>query len=85
MCDSGSRDASVAISRAYGAEVIEIGAEQFSHGETRNLLVRRARGEYIAFLTQDAVPADDRWLSLLLEGFALAPDVGGPRAVPAAG
>ena len=49
--------------------------EQFSHGETRNLLMRRAQGEYIAFLTQDAVPADHRWLSRLLEGFALAPDV----------
>ena len=38
--------------------------------------MRRAQGEYVAFLTQDAVPADQRWLSRLLEGFALAPDVG---------
>ena len=75
MCDSGSRDGSVGLSRAYGAEVVEIPVQQYSHGETRNLLVRRAQGEYIAFLTQDAVPADHNWLSRLLEGFALAPDV----------
>jgi rhamnosyltransferase len=29
----------------------------------------------VALLTQDAVPADERWLECLLEGFALAPDV----------
>jgi glycosyltransferase involved in cell wall biosynthesis len=75
VCDSGSRDGSVELSRAYGAEVLEVPVEQFSHGETRNLLARRAKGEYIVFLTQDAVPADHRWLSRLLEAFALAPDV----------
>lgn len=75
VCDSGSRDGSVGLSRAYGAEVVEIPVEQFSHGDTRNLLIRRAQGEYIAFLTQDAVPADHHWLSRLLDGFALAPDV----------
>jgi glycosyltransferase involved in cell wall biosynthesis len=75
VCDSGSRDASVGISREYGAEVVQIPVEQFSHGETRNLLMRRAAGEHVAFLTQDAVPADRSWLSRLLEGFALAPDV----------
>jgi rhamnosyltransferase len=75
VCDSASDDDSVGISRAYGAEVIEIPVERFSHGETRNLLMRRAHGEYVAFLTQDAVPADDRWLGRLLEGFTLAPDV----------
>jgi len=75
VCDSGSRDGSVRLSRAYGAEVVEIPVEQFSHGDTRNLLIRRAQGEYIAFLTQDALPADHRWLSRLLDGFDLAPDV----------
>jgi rhamnosyltransferase len=75
VCDSASRDGSVAVARAYGAEVIEIPVESFSHGETRNLLMRRSHGEHVAFLTQDAVPADDLWLSRLLEGFAVAPDV----------
>jgi rhamnosyltransferase len=34
-----------------------------------------SRGEHVAFLTQDAVPADPQWLRRLLDGFALAADV----------
>ena len=30
---------------------------------------------HVAFLTQDSVPADDRWLARLLAGFGLAADV----------
>jgi rhamnosyltransferase len=76
VCDSASHDDSVSIARAYDAEVIEIPVERFSHGETRNLLMGRSQGEHVAFLTQDAVPADQAWLARLLGGFALAPDVG---------
>src|SRR5450755_2612983 len=76
VCDSGSRDGSAQLARRHGAEVIEIAREQFSHGGTRNLLMERSQGEHVALLTQDAVPADERWLSRLLAGFALAPDVG---------
>ncbi len=76
LCDSASHDRSVTIARSYDAEVIEIPVERFSHGGTRNLLMRRAQGEHVAFLTQDAVPADPGWLARLLDGFALAPDVG---------
>ena len=76
VCDSGSRDGSVALARRYGAEVIEIPPEQFSHGETRNLLMERTTGDHVAFLTQDAVPADELWLARLLEGFRAADDVG---------
>lgn len=76
VCDSGSRDGSVALARAYGAEVVEIPQGEFSHGGTRNLLMQRSQGEYVAMLTQDAVPADDRWLASLVTGFTLAQDVG---------
>jgi GT2 family glycosyltransferase len=75
VCDSGSRDGSLALARESGARVIEIAPESFSHGGTRNLLVQSANGAHVALLTQDAVPADERWLERLLGGFALAPDV----------
>ncbi len=75
VCDSGSRDGSVAVARSWGAELIEINPAEFSHGGTRNLLMERADGEQVAFLTQDAVPVDERWLERLLSGFALADDV----------
>jgi glycosyltransferase involved in cell wall biosynthesis len=75
VCDSGSRDGSVAIARRFGAELVEIASESFSHGGTRNLLMARSQGEHVAFLTQDAEPADPAWLARLLSGFALADDV----------
>lgn len=75
VCDSGSRDGSVTIARRYGAEVVEIEPGEFSHGATRNLLMVRSHGEHVAFLTQDAVPADERWLAKLLSGFVLDDDV----------
>jgi GT2 family glycosyltransferase len=76
VCDSGSRDGSLRLARGHGAVALEIAPEQFSHGGVRNELLAAAGGEYVALLTQDAVPADERWLERLLAGFSLAADVG---------
>jgi rhamnosyltransferase len=76
VCDSGSSDGSPDLARRFGAEVILIAPERFSHGRTRNQLMERSRGTHVAFLTQDAVPADDLWLSRLIGAFSLAADVG---------
>jgi glycosyltransferase involved in cell wall biosynthesis len=73
VADSGSSDGSIHVARSFGATVLPV--KTFSHGGTRNLLVERAAGTHVAFLTQDAVPAGDRWLAELLAGFALAEDV----------
>jgi rhamnosyltransferase len=75
VCDSGSRDGSVALAREHGARVLEIVPENFSHGGTRNLLMGEARGARVALLTQDAEPADERWLESLLGGFERAGEV----------
>jgi GT2 family glycosyltransferase len=76
VCDSGSSDGSVRAARVHGARVLEIAPARFSHGGTRNLLMREADGARVAFLTQDAEPADERWLERLLGGLELADDVG---------
>jgi rhamnosyltransferase len=73
VADSRSTDGSRELAVEYGAAVFDV--DRFSHGGTRNELLERASGEHVAFLTQDAVPADERWLEKLLAGFALAPDV----------
>jgi GT2 family glycosyltransferase len=75
VCDSGSTDGSVAVARRHDAQVIEIPRGSFAHGPTRNALMRRASGAVVAFLTQDAMPADANWLEALLSAFALADDV----------
>jgi GT2 family glycosyltransferase len=76
VCDSGSRDRSVAAARAHGARVLEIAPHEWGHGRTRNLLMAEASGAHVALLSQDAEPADARWLERLLGGFELARDVG---------
>jgi GT2 family glycosyltransferase len=75
VCDSGSHDGSVALARDHGARVLEIARGEFSHGGTRNLLMAQAAGTHVALLTQDAEPADERWLERLLAGFELGEDV----------
>jgi glycosyltransferase involved in cell wall biosynthesis len=75
VLDSGSRDRSPDRAAALGARVERIPPERFSHGFARNELMRRTEGELVAFLSQDAVPAGPRWLALLLEAMAAAPDV----------
>ncbi len=76
VCDSHSTDGSPELARSHGARVIEIDPAHFSHGGTRNLLMNEATGTHVALLTQDAEPADVRWLERLLGGFELASDVG---------
>jgi rhamnosyltransferase len=76
VIDSGSSDRSVAIARAAGAEVVEIPESEFQHGRTRNLGVARTKGRLVAFLTQDATPAHERWLAAYAEVFASDPLIG---------
>ncbi len=44
----------------------KIRKEDFGHGRTRNLGVKLARGKYVAFITQDAIPANRMWLMNLI-------------------
>ena len=76
VCDSGSTDGSLELAREHGARVLEIAPERFNHGGVRNMLMEAAQGMHVALLTQDSQPADARWLERLLDGFALAGDVG---------
>jgi glycosyltransferase involved in cell wall biosynthesis len=75
ICDSGSTDGSGGLARDHGARVIDMPGSSFSHGGVRNTLMVAATGAHVALLTQDAEPADARWLERLLEGFRLAGDV----------
>lgn len=71
VIDSGSTDGTLDVVRQYPARVIEIPGETFNHGGTRNAAAEMAKGEFLVFLVQDAVPADDRWLAELVEAAQL--------------
>ena len=80
VLDSSSSDATRDVAAAHGAAVHVIERSAFGHGSARNRLMGLASGDRVAFLTQDAVPAHERWLEELL-----APDAAltyGPYAAP---
>ena len=70
VVDSGSRDDSVAVAQSHGARVHEIPPSEFGHGRTRNLGAALARGDVLAFTSQDAFAADERWLATLVRSLA---------------
>ena len=65
--DSGSTDGSLEVLESLGDRVIEIEAEEFNFGKTRDLAYENAGGAIVVNLSQDAVPAHDLWLENLLE------------------
>lgn len=66
VVDSSSSDGTAAIYAQNGAKVVAIDRKDFHHATTRNLGASMATGQYVAFLTQDAVPANSQWLEKLL-------------------
>jgi rhamnosyltransferase len=78
VIDSGSVDGTVPYCRQLdGIRLHQIEPGDFGHGKTRNLGVALTRGEFIAFLTHDAVPANERWLVELVTAAEADPSVGG--------
>jgi rhamnosyltransferase len=68
LVESGSTDGTAALAAGRpGVRVVPI--ERFSHGRSRNLGARAAAGDIVVFLSQDALPADERWLAELVEAF----------------
>ena len=64
VIDSGSTDRTLEIVAAHPAvRLHSIPNSEFGHGATRNLAAQLATGEYVVYLTHDAVPASDRWLA----------------------
>lgn len=65
--DSSSTDQTVSLLEGAGFDVQVIPRREFSHGSTRNLLASRAKGTYLLFLTQDAVPVGPDCIEQLLK------------------
>ena len=76
VIDSGSRDNTKKIISRLTQEFPnirfhKIGQENFNHGLTRNLGTRLARGKYVCFISQDALPTHQRTFKYFLEDFSL--------------
>ncbi len=75
--DSGSSDESISIIKKTDAKLIQISPEEFGHGKTRNYGASLGTGEFILFITQDALPADDYWLDNMLKAIRLDDNIAG--------
>lgn len=78
VLDTGSTDGTVEyVQSRPGARLHTIVPDEFGHGRTRNLAVSLTSGEFVAFLTHDALPFDGSWLRRLVEAVEQAPNIAG--------
>ena len=80
IIDSGSTDGTVETVKSFANRNIrlhEIPKSEFQHGRTRNLAISMTDGDYVAVLTQDALPCNAHWLSALIGGFSRSNRVAG--------
>ena len=78
VIDSGSNDGTIEYAKLHkNVRLISIPPSEFGHGKTRNYAISQSQGEYIAFLTHDALPANEHWLQSLVEAVSHDPRVAG--------
>ena len=65
VIDSQSGDSTQEIASSFGVKTMTVPRGEFNHGRTRNIAAGAASGEYLVFLTQDALPVDDELLARL--------------------
>lgn len=67
VVDSASTDNTASIAKEYpGVRVLSIERKDFNHGLTRDMALREATGDIVCFMTQDAVPANDKFVENLI-------------------
>ena len=69
VIDSGSTDGTLELLKSYPVRVHHINPKDFNHGETRNLGVSLAQGEFVVMTVQDAAAVDSNWLELMRSHF----------------
>ena len=67
LVDSGSTDDTRAIAERHGGRVVDLDPAAFTYGHALNVGCAAARGDACVFVSAHCVPANDRWLSRLLE------------------
>lgn len=76
VVDSTSTDATQKIiQKSLRCQLITIPKEEFNHGATRNFAISKTCGEYIVFLTHDALPITSTWLQEYIDIFDANPDI----------
>lgn len=67
IVDSASDDRTVELVQKHKrVRLLEIDRKNFNHGATRDMALRESSGDFVCFLTQDAVPASNDYLKRLV-------------------
>lgn len=78
IIDSGSTDKTLDIIAKFPkVRLHQIPNNEFGHGKTRQLAAEMAKGEFVVYLSHDAVPAHKAWLYEMLKPFELSQDIVG--------
>ena len=78
VVDSGSTDGTVEMLNKFpDIRLHQIDKSEFQHGRTRNLAICLTSGEYVALITQDALPKNDEWLYRLVAALENYPNAAG--------
>jgi glycosyltransferase involved in cell wall biosynthesis len=70
IVDSGSTDGTVEMVSKYdklSIKLIRIDNKHFTHSYSRNLGAEQSSADILLFMTQDAIPEDEKWLSKMIE------------------
>lgn len=67
VIDSSSTDGTAEIAKKYADTFLSIPKDSFDHGGTRTMAAQQASGEYIVFLTQDALPCSETTIETLVK------------------
>ncbi len=76
VADSSSADRTLQIAEKHGAKIIHVKKKDFDHGGTRTLAGKAARGDILVYLTQDALPVDNRSIENIVRPFLLNKKIG---------
>jgi len=69
IIDSASTDGTLEILKEYNVKVHHLDPKEYNHGDTRNLGVEMARGEFVLMTVQDATAVDEFWLETMVSHF----------------
>lgn len=68
VVDSESSDRTIDIIKQYpDVQLFQIKRKEFDHGKTRDMALRASKGDYVIFMTQDAMLANEFCIEKLLE------------------
>ncbi|MDQ8733044.1 glycosyltransferase family 2 protein [Paenibacillus sp. LHD-38] len=76
VIDSCSDDGTAELAREAGVQVLYVLRSEFDHGGTRNRAAQQAKGDILMFMTQDAMPYNEKLIEELTR-----PLIAGDKAV----